>query len=106
VIKTIWSVTFHVSDLRKTADFYEKTPRLTKKYEHSSNAVSECRGTKIVLIPKEKVKISKNVPTVEFIGILLSLSMTNNGTTNKQASSILMETFRKSFKPIGKNISI
>jgi catechol 2,3-dioxygenase-like lactoylglutathione lyase family enzyme len=67
MIKTIWGVTFYVSDLKKAKEFYEKTLGLTKKYEYSSYAGFECGSMEIGLIPKEKVEIGENAPTVEFV---------------------------------------
>lgn len=67
MIKTVWCITFYVSDLKRTIEFYEKTLGLTKKYEYSSYAGFECGGVEIGLIPKEKLEIGENAPTVEFI---------------------------------------
>ena len=67
MIKTIWCVTFCVSDLRRAIDFYEKALGLTKKYEYSSYAGFECGNVEIGLIPKEKVEIGKDAAIIEFM---------------------------------------
>jgi len=67
MIQTVWCVTFYVSDLRRAIEFYEKTLGLTKKYEYKSYAGFQCGDVEIGLIPKEKVEIGANAPTVEFI---------------------------------------
>lgn len=54
MIKTVWSITFHVSDLEKAAKFYEETLGLEKKYEFSSYVGFECGGVEIGLIPRPK----------------------------------------------------
>jgi uncharacterized glyoxalase superfamily protein PhnB len=66
MIKTIWGVTFCLSDLRKAINFYKKTLKLTKKYEYSSYADLEYGGVEAELILKGKVEIGENYPTVEF----------------------------------------
>jgi catechol 2,3-dioxygenase-like lactoylglutathione lyase family enzyme len=69
MIKTVWCVTFHVSDLKKAAKFYEETLGLEKKYEYSSYVGFECGGVEIGLIPKlaEGQKVSPLSPSVEFL---------------------------------------
>jgi len=67
MIKTVWCITFYVSDLEKAAKFYEETLGLEKKYEYSSYAGFECGGVEIGLIPKPKEKVSPVSPSVEFI---------------------------------------
>jgi len=69
MIKTVWCVTFHVSDLEKSKEFYGKTLGLEKKYEYSSYVGFECGGVEIGLIPKlEKgQKVSSLSPSVEFL---------------------------------------
>jgi len=69
MIKTVWSITFYVSDLKKAAKFYEETLGLEKKYEYSSYVGFECGGLEIGLIPKpEKEKrIGSSSPSVEFL---------------------------------------
>lgn len=69
MIKTVWSITFYVSDLIKAAKFYEETLGLEKKYEYSSYVGFECGGVEIGLIPKpkEEQKQSLTVPSVEFL---------------------------------------
>jgi catechol 2,3-dioxygenase-like lactoylglutathione lyase family enzyme len=69
MIKTVWCVTFYVSDLRTAKEFYEKTLSLEKKYEYSSYVGFECGGIEIGLIPKlEKgQKISPLSPSLEFL---------------------------------------
>jgi catechol 2,3-dioxygenase-like lactoylglutathione lyase family enzyme len=54
LIKTVWSITFYVSDLKKAARFYEKTLGLERKYEFSSYVGFECGGVEIGLIPRPK----------------------------------------------------
>jgi catechol 2,3-dioxygenase-like lactoylglutathione lyase family enzyme len=67
MIKTVWCVTLYVSDLKRAIEFYEKALGLTKKYEYSSYAGFQCGGVEIGLIPRERVEICANAPTVEFI---------------------------------------
>jgi catechol 2,3-dioxygenase-like lactoylglutathione lyase family enzyme len=69
MIKTVWSITFYVSDLKRAAKFYEETLGLEKKYEYSSYAGFDCGGVEIGLIPKpeERQKASASSPSVEFL---------------------------------------
>ncbi|MEM4703729.1 MAG: VOC family protein [Candidatus Bathyarchaeia archaeon] len=69
MIKTVWCVTFHVSDLEKAARFYEEVLGLEKKYEYSSYVGFECGGVEIGLIPKSAKgqKPSHLSPSVEFL---------------------------------------
>jgi catechol 2,3-dioxygenase-like lactoylglutathione lyase family enzyme len=69
MIKTVWSITFHVSDLKRAAKFYEETLGLEKKYEYSSYVGFECGGVEIGLIPKPEKEqgISPSSPSVEFL---------------------------------------
>jgi len=69
MIKTVWCVTFYVSDLRKAAEFYEETLGLEKKYQYSSYVGFECGGVEIGLIPKLTPgrKVSPLSPSVEFL---------------------------------------
>jgi len=68
MIKTVWCVTFYVSDLKMAEEFYEKILGL-EKYEYSSYVGFECGGVEIGLIPKlEKgQKVSSTTPSVEFL---------------------------------------
>ena len=52
MIKTVWCVTFCVSDLDRASRFYEETLGLEKKYKYSSYVGLECGGLEIGLIPK------------------------------------------------------
>ena len=67
MIKRIWGVTFNVSDLEKAAAFYEKTLGLNKKYEYSSYVGLDCGGIEIGLRPREGMKPSEHMPSVEFL---------------------------------------
>jgi metallothiol transferase len=69
MIKTVWCITFYVSDLRKATKFYEETLGLEKKYEYSSYVGFECGGVEVGLIPKleEGQKVSPLSPAVEFL---------------------------------------
>jgi catechol 2,3-dioxygenase-like lactoylglutathione lyase family enzyme len=69
MIKTVWSVTFHVSDMERATRFYEETLGLEKKYEFSSYAGFECGGMEIGLIPTlgERQKTSPTSSSVEFL---------------------------------------
>jgi metallothiol transferase len=69
MIKTVWCVTFYVSDLKRAAKFYEETLGLEKKHEYLSYAGFECGGVEIGLIPKlaEGQKVSPLSPSVEFL---------------------------------------
>ena len=68
MIKTIWSITFYVSDLQKTKRFYEETLGLEKKYEYSSYVGFECGGVEIGLVPKTKEQeVTAVSHSVEFL---------------------------------------
>jgi len=69
MIKTVWCITFYVSDLRKAKKFYEEILCLEKKYEYSSYVGFECGGVEIGLIPKpqEEQKASQTSPSIEFL---------------------------------------
>jgi len=69
VIKTVWGVTFYVSDLRRASKFFEETLGLEKKYEYSSYVGFECGGVEIGLIPKskEEKRVTQTSPSVEFL---------------------------------------
>ncbi len=69
MIKTVWCITFYVSDLGKAKKFYEKILGLEKKYEYSSYVGFECGGVEIGLIPKpeSEQKASQTSPSVEFL---------------------------------------
>ena len=56
MIKTVWSITFYVSELKKAARFYEEMLGLDKKYEFSSYVGFECGGVEIGLMPNPKRK--------------------------------------------------
>jgi catechol 2,3-dioxygenase-like lactoylglutathione lyase family enzyme len=69
MIKTVWCITFYVSDLKKASKFYEEILGLEKKYEYSSYVGFECGGVEIGLIPKLKKgeSVAPNSPSVEFL---------------------------------------
>jgi catechol 2,3-dioxygenase-like lactoylglutathione lyase family enzyme len=69
MIRTIWCITFHVSDLSKARDFYEKVLGLEKKYEFPSYVGFECGGVEIGLIPRPQgeQKADQTSPSVEFL---------------------------------------
>jgi len=69
MIKTVWSITLHVSDIERAMKFYEETLGLEKKYEFSSFVGFECGGVEIGLIPAsgERRKTSLTSPSVEFL---------------------------------------
>jgi metallothiol transferase len=69
MIKTVWCITFYVSNLGKAKRFYEEILGLEKKYEYSSYVGFECGGVEIGLIPKpkEEQKTSETSPSVEFL---------------------------------------
>ena len=69
MIKTVWSVTLYVSDLKRARKFYEETLGLEKKYEYSSYVGFECGGVEIGLNPKLKKgqKASPLSPPVNFL---------------------------------------
>lgn len=69
MIKTVWCITLYVSDLKKSARFYEETLGLEKKYEYSSYVGFECGGVEIGLIPKleEGERVTSNSPSIEFL---------------------------------------
>jgi len=69
MIKTVWGVTFYVSDLERAKKFYEETLGLEKKYEYTSYVGYECGGVEVGLIPKLErgQKVSPLSPPVEFL---------------------------------------
>jgi catechol 2,3-dioxygenase-like lactoylglutathione lyase family enzyme len=68
VIKTVWGITFHVSELKKVARFYEEILGLEKKYEFSSYVGFECGGVEIGLMPNPEGKTQHGTSvTVEFL---------------------------------------
>jgi catechol 2,3-dioxygenase-like lactoylglutathione lyase family enzyme len=68
VIKTVWSITFYVSDLQKAAKFYEEILGLEKKYEFSSYVGFECGGIEIGLIPQPNGRSAQKAsPVVQFL---------------------------------------
>jgi catechol 2,3-dioxygenase-like lactoylglutathione lyase family enzyme len=69
MIKNVWSITFHVSNLEKAAKFYEEILDLEKKYEYPSYVGFECGGVEIGLAPKiiEGQKVSPVSPFVQFL---------------------------------------
>lgn len=67
MIKNVWGITLCVSDLRKAADFYEKTLGLNKKYEYSSYVGFQCGGVEIGLKPgRIQKRCIDNAPSIEF----------------------------------------
>jgi hypothetical protein len=120
MIKTIWGITLHDSNLRRAIDSYEKTLGLTKKCKYSSYAGFECGGVETRLIPKETVEIDENSPTVELfwdniehfcemlktkdVDVFKSL---HHGQCGGRLASLKdpTEISWKLFKSIGKNIS-
>ncbi len=69
MIKTVWCITFYVSDLEKAAEFYEEILGLEKKYGYSSYVGFECGGVETGLIPKlaGRQKVNPLSPSVEFL---------------------------------------
>ena len=67
VMKSIWSVTLHVSNLEKSREFYQETLGLNKKYEYPSYIGFECSGVEIGLIPRDKLEIGKEAPSIQFL---------------------------------------
>jgi catechol 2,3-dioxygenase-like lactoylglutathione lyase family enzyme len=69
MIKTVWSITFYVSNLKRAAKFYEEILGLEKKYEYASYVGFECGGVEIGLIPKPKEEQKSNLlsPSVELL---------------------------------------
>lgn len=69
MIKTVWSITFFVSNLGKSQKFYEEVLGLEKKYCYSSYVGFECGGVEIGLIPKPKMthKVNLASPAVTFL---------------------------------------
>jgi catechol 2,3-dioxygenase-like lactoylglutathione lyase family enzyme len=63
MIKTVWSITFYVSNLKRAAKFYEEILGLEKKYEYASYVGFECGGVEIGLIPKPKEAQKSNLPS-------------------------------------------
>jgi len=69
MIKTVWSITFHVSDLSRSTDFYEKVLGLNKKYAFSTYVGFECGGVEIGLMPNpdEKSTAGSGSPSVQLL---------------------------------------
>lgn len=68
MIRTVWSITFYVSDLKRAADFYEETLGLERKYEFPSYVGFECGGVEIGLIPRPKRESEHDKsPTVQLL---------------------------------------
>ena len=69
MIKTIWCITLHVSNMARALKFYEETLGLEKKYEFPSYVGFECGGIEIGLAPAsgEMQKTSLTSPSVEFL---------------------------------------
>jgi catechol 2,3-dioxygenase-like lactoylglutathione lyase family enzyme len=69
MIRTVWSITLYVTDLKKSARFYEETLGLEKKYEFSSYVGFECGGLEIGLIPTPEGKFQKSgtSPSIQFL---------------------------------------
>lgn len=68
MIKTVWDIIFHVSDINRAKKLYEITLGLEKKYEYSNYVGFECGGLEIGLIPKleEGQKVGRLSPAVGF----------------------------------------
>jgi catechol 2,3-dioxygenase-like lactoylglutathione lyase family enzyme len=83
MIKTVWCITFYVSDLGKATKFYEETLGLEKKYEYSSYVGFECGGLEIGLIQKgkEEQRVSPTSTSVEFL--VNNIDKTYNELKNK-----------------------
>jgi len=67
MIKTVWCITFYVSDLGKAKKFYEEILCLEKKYEYSSYVGFECGGVEIGLIQTRRR--TKGKPDITFYRI-------------------------------------
>jgi lactoylglutathione lyase len=66
-MKSVWSITLYVSNLERSKQFYEEVLGLDKKYEYSTYVGFECGGVEIGLIPKEKLEISRDAPSIQFL---------------------------------------
>ncbi len=69
MIKTVWGVTFYVSDLERAKKLYKETLGLGKKYEYPSYVAFECGGVEIGLMPRLKKgqKVSALSPPIGFL---------------------------------------
>jgi len=69
MIKTVWSITFHVSDLSRSTDFYEMVLGLNKKYAFSTYVGFECGSVEIGLIPDpdRKSTAGSDSPSVQLL---------------------------------------
>ena len=69
MIKTVWCITFFVSDMDRSAKFYEETLGLEMKYRYASYVGFECGGVEIGLVPKpaEQSKVNPMSPSVTFL---------------------------------------
>jgi catechol 2,3-dioxygenase-like lactoylglutathione lyase family enzyme len=69
MIKTVWCITFYVTDLAKAAKFYEETLGLEKKYQYQSYIAFECGGVEIGLTSRKehKAKVDQASPVIELL---------------------------------------
>jgi len=66
MILRVWDVTFTVSDLAGSVDFYENVLGLTKKYHYSSYAGFDCGGVEIGLVEPPS-RSQEGLPCVDFL---------------------------------------
>jgi catechol 2,3-dioxygenase-like lactoylglutathione lyase family enzyme len=67
MILRVWDVTFAVSDLERSIDFYEHVLGLPKKYQYSSYAGFDCGGVEIGLVPGQVPVGQEGMPCVDFL---------------------------------------
>ena len=67
VLLRVWDVTFTVSDLRRSIDYYENVLGLAKKYEFETYAGFDCGGVEIGLVPGRTSKVHSEEPCVDFL---------------------------------------
>jgi catechol 2,3-dioxygenase-like lactoylglutathione lyase family enzyme len=67
MILRMWDVTFTVSDLERSVDFYEHVLGLPKKYQYSSYVGFDCGGVEIGLVPGQVPANQEGMPCVDFL---------------------------------------
>jgi len=89
MIKTVWGITFYVSDLERAKKFYEETLGLEKKYEYSSYVGFECGGVEVGLTPKlvQVLKVGDKRATYSLgFAIKFSPQLSDSDDAEKKAS--------------------
>lgn len=67
MILRVWDVTFTVTDLERSVEFYENVLGLQKKYRFSTYAGFDCGGVEIGLLPGREAEARNEAPCVDFL---------------------------------------